>query len=173
MKTNGTTEHEEESPRQNRERLTRRASMHLTSPVARVFPLFGPLREKEWAWGWQPEVLYCDSPLVEERMIFRTTGVDGDYTWVVNRFAPNEYRVEYSVHTTNRIWFIDVCCEAKGDSTIATVTYSYTALTEAGRDLNRQALDEMFRHDLKDWQEAIEHYLATGQILRPENATLK
>lgn len=154
------------------QRISRTACISLKASIEEVFPLFGPLREKEWAFGWAPEVLYPESHRVEEKMIFRTPGVDGDYVWVISKYDSIQHLVEYTVHTENRIWFITVQCTEEGRQTIASVTYTYTSLNEGAIALNRQALGEMYRHELKDWEEAINHYLATGHLLRPEHASL-
>src|SRR5262245_10342915 len=53
-------------------RISRTATFRAEGPIDKVFPLFGPVLEKEWCWGWNPEILYSTSPLIEEKMIFRT-----------------------------------------------------------------------------------------------------
>jgi hypothetical protein len=151
-------------------RISRTATICLNANIGEVFQLFGPVREKDWAFGWNPEVLYSGSPLVEEKMIFRTPGVDGDYIWTVSKYDEGLHLVEYTVHTENRLWFITVQCRKDGERTLATVTYTYTSLTQAGIALNQNALEDIFRLGLKDWEEAINHYLLFGQLLHPEHA---
>jgi hypothetical protein len=155
----------------NSERISRTATIRVNAPLVKAFSLFGPVLEKEWAWGWNPEIIYSSSPLIEQKMIFRTRGDEGFYTWIVTRYEPEHHLVEYVVQTSTRIWFITVSCRAVVDGTMATVTYTYTALSDEGHRSNESALNEMFRHDLKDWEEAISHYLETGEVLRPELAS--
>lgn len=58
------------------------------------------------------------------------------------------------------------CREGKSrETTEAEITYTYTGLTEKGSEINQMALETMFRRDLKDWEEEINHYLATGERL--------
>src|SRR5258706_16458471 len=38
--------------------ITHRGLIRLAAPVERVFPLFGPVREKLWAPGWNPQIVY-------------------------------------------------------------------------------------------------------------------
>ena len=45
------------------------------------------------------------------------------------------------------------------------MVYTYTGLTEKGNATNEKALETMYRRDLKDWEEAINHYLKTGERL--------
>lgn len=117
----------------------------------------------EWAAGWTPEIIYGHPALVEEHMIFQTRGneEEGKYTWTVSQFDPEQYRIEYTVSTPNRVWFIQVQCVPLGDKTQSTISYTFTGLTRRGNELNRQALEEMYVDDLKDWEEDINFYLAT------------
>jgi hypothetical protein len=140
-------------------RVSRSAEIVLSAPVEDVFPLFGPIREKEWADGWNPEIVYSNDPLAEQGMIFRTKGIEEDYIWVLTRYMPERHFVEYTVHTSVRIWFIRVECKPAGSRTSATITYTYTALAGHATELNRSAIERMFEFDLKDWEDAINIYL--------------
>jgi hypothetical protein len=149
------------------ERISKTASFIVDGTIENVFPLFGPIREKEWAEGWEPEIIFSTNNLVEDHMIFRTK-VSSDekfYTWVITQFDSDNHSVEYTVSTKNRIWFIRVQCEPCGESTKATVTYTYTGLNPEGNELNRNALAKMYFDDLKDWQEAINYYIHNGKML--------
>jgi hypothetical protein len=66
-----------------------------------------------------------------------------------------------------RIWWITIQCRESIDKkqTEAEITYCYTGLTERGNMINQKALDKMFEHDLKDWEEQINFYLSTGHKL--------
>jgi hypothetical protein len=150
------------------ERIGKCAVIDLNAPVEKVFPLFGPVREKEWAEGWDPEIIYSNTSLVEEHMIFRTKAhhpSESHYTWVITQYDPEGYQIGYTVSTVNRIWFIRVVCKAAASRTTAEVCYTYTGLNEAGNDLNRKALGKMYARDLKDWEEAINYYLQYGKQL--------
>lgn len=149
------------------ERISKTASFLVDGKLEDVFPLFGPIKEKLWAEGWEPEVIFSSGALVEEHMIFKTRVATPEkyYTWVVTQFREDEHLVEYTVSTPNRIWFIRVKCEAEDVRTKATVTYSYTGLNKEGNDLNRSALAKMYSSDLKDWQDAINYYLRHGSML--------
>ena len=149
------------------ERIKKSASLVINGNIRNVFPLFGPVREAEWEAGWEPEIIYSENGLVEERMIFQSPGHlgEGKYTWVITQFDPEKKLIEYTVSAITRIWFVRVICEEVGDKTRATVSYTYTGLTEEGNRMNKQALEKMFAHNLKDWEEAINYYLKTGKQL--------
>lgn len=151
------------------ERISRSAEFTVNAPVEKVFPLFGPVREREWADGWNPRMVYSTTNLVDEHMVFTTEPRfegEPDYTWVVTQYAPEKRHIEYMVSTDERIWFVRVVCRAEGGKTKATVTYTYTGLTSRGCERNQQALDRMFADNLQDWGQAINHYLSTGTILK-------
>lgn len=149
-------------------RVSRSSSIVLDGPIEKVFPLFGPVREKEWAEGWNPQIIYSVSSEVEEHMIFQTYGAYGGeetYTWAITQFNPGQYRIEYTVSTAKRIWFIRVECEGYDTKTLATITYTYTGLSAEGNELNKEAIEKMYARDLKDWEEALNYYLNHGKLL--------
>jgi hypothetical protein len=151
------------------EHIKQSATIHLDAPINKVFPLFGPIREKDWAYGWNPQVIYPGDTLVAKQMVFRTQGgLHGSpetYTWVIVNYEPLQSTIEYMVSASERLWFITVSCRPSGSDTLATVTYSYTGLTEEGNRKNKQAIIDMFASELKDWEAAINHYLKTGTQL--------
>jgi hypothetical protein len=152
------------------ERISRTATFTVDATIEKAFPLFGPIREKEWAEGWNPEIIYGMGE-VEEHMMFRTKSSfedESSFLWVITQFYPEKYFIEYTVSTPNRVWFIRVQCTSERTKTNVSVTYSYTGLNERGNELNRIALEKMFSDDLKDWQAAINYYLKHGKLLTSE-----
>ena len=150
-------------------RISRTSVIILNASLKKVFPLFGPIKEKEWAAGWEPQVLYATTDS-EEHMVFKTRshhGQEPDSTWTVSNYRPDQAFIEYTVFAPERIWWITIeCSEGKAEETTeAKITYTYTGLTESGNVMNEKALATMYRHDLKDWEAAINHYLETGKRL--------
>jgi hypothetical protein len=148
------------------ERIQRSATIVVHASLEKAFPLFGPLLEMEWAAGWEPRVIYLESKNVGEHMIFKTKSQYGeDYLWAVTQYDVTQSRIEYTVTASERIWFIRVACKADGKQTKVDVSYMYTGLSENGNQQNRESLEKMFAHDLKDWEKAINYYLETGKQL--------
>ena len=152
------------------QRISKTSIITLNAPLSKVFPLFGPIREKEWAAGWNPQLIYSITNFVEEHMVFRTRsnhGHEPDFTWIISRYNPDQSFIEYTVFTNERLWWITIQCRKgiAGDTTEAEITYTYTGLTENGNAINARALDMMYHHDLRDWEESINHYLNTGERL--------
>ena len=147
-------------------RVEKSASFKVNTTVEKAFPLFGPIREKEWTAGWEPQIIYSPGAEVEEHMVFKTSARhanEGEYLWVITQFKQKDFFMEYTVSTAQRIWFISVKCRPHGNSTNVTVTYSFTGLTEEGNHMNELALSNMYANNLKDWEEDINYYLATGK----------
>jgi hypothetical protein len=135
------------------------ASITLNAPPEQVFPLFGPVRESEWAEGWSPEIVYSGSPLAEEEGAIFLTRHDGmETTWVVTRYEPDDYRIEYARITPGAAAMrVLVCCEAgEENKTIAHITYEITALGEGSAGVYETHYPEMMAH----WEEVINKALA-------------
>jgi len=150
------------------QRVERTATFTVNASVQVTFSLFGPMKEKLWAPGWEPEIIYSTTNDVEEHMIFKTNPNHGEaehYLWVINQYKPEKFLVEYIVSNSERIWFITVHCEPAETETKVKVTYSYTGLTLEGNRLNEIAIEKMYACNLSDWKEAINYYLNTGKQL--------
>jgi len=154
-------------------RITRTSSIVLNAPIAKVFPLFNPVKEKEWAAGWEPQFLAesTQNQDVGERMVFKTQSPHGhdeiDYIWTISKYLPDQAFIEYTVFTSERLWWITIQCheDIPNHATNAEITYTFTGLTDKGNAINEKALQVMYAHDLKDWEKAINHYLMTGERL--------
>jgi hypothetical protein len=74
---------------------------------------------------------------------------------------PAQGLIEYTVFSDARVWWITIQCEQKPSepSTLATVTYTYLGMSDEANLTNDHALASMFRHELKDWEAAINSYL--------------
>jgi polyketide cyclase/dehydrase/lipid transport protein len=152
------------------ERISRTSAITLDGSIERVFPLFGAVEERKWAEGFEPVVLYPPSEQIEAGMTFTTPASNASeerYTWTVSQYEPEHHRVQYTVWTANRVWTITIQCRAlPGSKTDATVTYMYTGLNTLGNRLNAEAMATMYRDDLRDWRDQIDHFLKMGSMLK-------
>jgi hypothetical protein len=153
------------------ERISKTSVIALNGPLAAVFPLFGPIREKEWAPGWDPQILFSTTNLVDEHMVFKSPAHLGhgepDYVWTLSKYRPEEGFLEYTVYSPERLWWITISCyeQTPDKRTSAEITYTYTGLTAKGNALNEKSLAMIYAHDLEDWEGAINHYLESGEKL--------
>lgn len=154
-------------------RISKTSSITLQAPLTKVFPLFNPVMEKEWAAGWEP-YFFADAIQeqdVTEHLVFKTQSPHGhnetDYIWTISKYLPESGFIEYTIFTSERLWWISIQCHENmpNQTTNAEITYTFTGLTEKGNAINEIALQRMYAHDLKDWEKAINHYLLTGERL--------
>jgi hypothetical protein len=145
------------------ERVRQSATITLSGPVAKVFPLFGIIREKEWDHDWNPTPVYPASGDISEGAVYRTPGhVHGDANliWVVSCFDTADNHLTYLVTAGNRVVSIDIRCSPLSDSrTQATICYTMTGLDEAGNQIIHQHIANLFAHNLQDWQTLINQVL--------------
>ena len=45
-------------------RATRTQNLRLNAPIDRVFPLFEPINEMKWAYGWKLELIYPKTEMI-------------------------------------------------------------------------------------------------------------
>jgi hypothetical protein len=147
------------------------ATIHLSGSLEQVFPLFTPLGEKQWAEGWDPQVIYPESGQPEIGAVFTTQHHDGGKgetaTWIVVDYAPEQGRIAYArVAPTSHAALLTVqCAKVPDGSTSANVSYSLTALGEAGNAFLAHLDEAHYRQWMSSWQDAINHYLQHGKLL--------
>src|SRR5258706_15885059 len=92
--------------------FTRTQNIHLSASPDRVFPLFDPIGEKQWADGWEPEIMYPLSGEVEEGMVFTTGSHDEvQVIWTVLVFDAAKWRISYlRVTPGSHVAIIDIRC---------------------------------------------------------------
>ena len=149
-------------------RVVRTASFDLAARREDVFPLFGPDREREWAWGWRPEPVDPQQIVAEEGAVFKTSHHGDRAVWVVSRYDPQAGEVEYVTFRHDDrlgVIFIQVT-DAEGGGSHVDVTYSFTALSERGVRHIAHFTEEYYRTMMDNWQKAIDYFLRTGEVLK-------
>ena len=147
------------------QKISKTASFMVNSKIDQVFSLYGAFEERKWAPGWEPVLIYPEKEVIEEGTTFKTElknddSLEDSFLWIVTKYSPEDYLIQYLVSTDNRFWTITVSCEDIGSSkTKTTVTYTYTSLNQLGNDLNQTSLEKMFENDLQDWGDLINQYL--------------
>jgi len=152
-------------------RISRTSSIILNASLKTVFPLFGPIEEKKWAYGWNPQIIFSSTNRLEQKMIFKTghrEKDENDYIWIVSKLLPQQALIEYTVFASEKVWWITIQCheEISNQTTRAKITYTFTGLTEKGNTSIVKHLAHIYAHELKDWEEAINYYLRTGKTLQ-------
>ncbi len=150
-------------------RITRTYTQRLVAPPDNVFPLLCPVREKDWAGEWDYEMIYSQSGLAELDCTFKTQHPGTpDTIWVMTRYEPENLYVEFLNITPDlRTAKIDITLTDNLDgTTTAQITYTYTALSERGNHLLADVTEEHFDWLMEMWEQQMNYYLETGQILK-------
>jgi len=142
-------------------RVRRSYTQKLRGKPADVFPLLCPVREREWAEGWDPLAVYTASGFAEMDCIF-TTGQDNpESIWVITEFDPVRHRLEIVKVSPG----MTVCriiinlSEDESGNTDAEVTYMYTAISREGEQFVRDYSQEFFNGFMQFSESALNIFL--------------
>jgi len=136
--------------------LSNSREFQLNASCARVFPMFTAEGERDWAPGWNPEIL---SGEVGRGSAFRTLGhQDGRETvWIVTDYQPDQYRVAYArIAQNSNIGLVDVSCRGAPGGAHVSVRYTLTGLNQEGDDFVRGFLaDAHYTRFIEEWRAAL------------------
>jgi hypothetical protein len=135
----------------------------LKGSVADVTPLFGPLREAEWAPSWTPRFIHPPEGAQREGTVFTTTSANGkERLWLLTAYDVKRGRVEYVFvtpgFTANEIK-IQVLPDGEKQSK-ATITYRHSALAPEGNEEVAKLDAYWGERERAHWQTAINAVLA-------------
>jgi hypothetical protein len=149
------------------EQRTQSFTIVLSGSVADVTPLFGPVREAEWAPDWSPRFIHPAQGVQREGVVFTTAGGHGrERLWLVTTYDARNGQVEYVImtpaFTANEI---KIRVVSDGEQRCkATITYRRSALAPEGNQevakLDAHWAEEQRIH----WQKAVSEALAKGDI---------
>ena len=147
------------------EQRTQSFTIVLKGSVADATPLFGPVREAEWAPGWAPHFLHPSEGAQREGVVFTTTASKGkERLWLLTAYDINEGRVDYVIitpgFTANEV---KIRVVPDGDRQCrATITYRHSAVAPEGNEevnkLDAHWADQQRGH----WETAINTLLTKG-----------
>jgi hypothetical protein len=150
------------------EHSVRQYDHEVSAPPDRVFPLLCPIRECDWVDGWTADVLHSESGIAEPGCVFTSElAARGEATYLITRYDPAAWVIEFAVfYDAEVVEKLDIALERVGDGTIVHWTRSYTGLTPAGSEFLRDTLLPNHDAHMAYAGEALEHYCATGELLR-------
>ena len=154
--------------------VERETTVVLDGLPGKVFPLFGPIREADWAQGWSPTIHYRGDARDGEG---RAIGVGAVFThkkgganshWLLTTWDEKDGKVGYAVVVPGS-WVCRISIRvraAEAGRSSATVRYEYTGLDADGLALVDEYTSGKHEERIAGWARAINHYLATGTRLR-------
>ena len=139
----------------------------INSSPDKVFPLLCPVREIDWAVGWNPELIVTESGFAEKDCAFITKRKEEKDYWIITHHDPVKYEIEmYIVSPGTTVGKLEIKLDKDGDEkTKAVVTYSYTSLSSKGDEFVKNYTREKYLDFMKSWEDEINHYLLTGEMI--------
>jgi hypothetical protein len=148
-------------------RVTRTYVQKLQASPEEVFPLLCPVRETEWVDGWDPLVVYSRCGLAEPDSVFLTGNEEPDSVWVITNRDSDNFEMEIiKVTPWTTVAKITISLrQSEQSGTDATVTYTYTALSEAGKDFINNYTESFYAEFMRYWETRINDYLSSKEAL--------
>jgi hypothetical protein len=134
---------------------------------AKTAPLFGPEGERMWAGKhWNPEFVHPKPGADIEGTVFTVQHGPYKSVWVNTMFDVDARHFQYVYFIPDvMVTLIDVRFKpSSSDLTGVNVVYTRTALTPEGNE-HVTAMNEDDKTAGKDWQKAIDEYLAASQVV--------
>jgi len=152
------------------QRVSRSHTITVDNEPGKVFSMFTPEEEKKWAPGWDYTPVYPQDGNIEKNLMFLTTAHDHaniPAIWIVCNYKPLSYCIDYlRIEPDIKIGKIEIVCDDAGDGkTSASVTYTYTSLSQEGNLFLESFTDDYFIQYLSFWEKAINHFLKTGEMI--------
>jgi hypothetical protein len=143
--------------------IERTHAFDLPLPAHRALDLFTPLGEKAWVSGWEPVFLYPADGALREHAAFTTSSVAEPVPtiWLVTRFDPGLLTVCYArVTPGSRAGEVKVVVSPQSPASCkVTVSYFFTALSQAGNDYLASFTGEYFKAYISSWRDLIHAHL--------------
>ena len=154
-------------------RVTRNYVQTIKAPPSVVHSLICPVKEAEWLDGWEYDLIFSDSGLAEKGCVFtsRSAG-EKDTIWLITKRDDAACETVFArITPDSRVAEVTVRAEDGGRQTSRVrITYTITALNEAGNRFIENFTEENFVKDMKFWEATMNHYLETGKAL-PQSDT--
>src|SRR5215510_13876684 len=145
----------------NRATHTYRQTLH--APPAKIFPLLCPVRETEWAEGWEPEFVVSSSGVAERDCVFITPDNAGKAIWYITRNEPEKWFVEMlKILPGVTACRLTIQLSENGDDCFADVTYSHTSIGPAGDEFVAKFTSDYYQKFMQSWEQALNYFLKTG-----------
>jgi hypothetical protein len=149
-------------------RVTRTFTQHLVAEPSRVFPLLCPVREADWLEGWDPLLIVSESGIAEPDCVFVTPAKPHDAVWFILQHEPERGFVEILKITPDvTACRLSIQLASSSAGTDAVITYSHTSLGPHGDAFVAGFTEEFYERFMRDWESRMNHYLVTGEVLRP------
>jgi hypothetical protein len=133
-------------------------TINLNASVASATPLFGPVRETEWAPDWKPHFLHPVDGAQREGVVFETTSGNGKTrVWLLTRYEVRQGRVEYAIVAPG-VMAKEIKIHLSPDGARrcrATILYRHSALSLEGNEEVAKLTSNWAEAQRVHWQMAV------------------
>ena len=155
-------------------RVTKSYQQTINAPPSAVFPLLCPVREADWLYGWDCEVVYSESGFAEEGGVFISNSSnegEAGTIWLITKRDEEQKEIEFARITPNsRAARLVISVEETEEiKSLVNISYTFTALNEKGNRFIEDFTEEKFSESMKFWEDSMNHYLKTGEQLVPQS----
>lgn len=141
------------------EQRTQSFTVTVKGSVAEATPLFGPVRESEWAPTWKPHFLHPSAGAQEEGAVFTAVSGDGkERLWLMTGFDANAGQVDY-VFISPGFTAAELKIRLVSDGPErckVTVTYRYSALSAQGNEEVAGVNSDWAEQHRRHWQHGLD-----------------
>ena len=149
-------------------RVTRRYVQTIHAQASVVHSLICPVKEAEWLDGWDYHMIFSRSGCAEQGCVFtsRSAG-EKDTIWLIAKRDDAACETQFArITPDSRVAEVTVRIQDSGPQACRVhITYTVTALTEAGNRFIENFTEQNFARDMKFWEATMNHYLKTGKAL--------
>lgn len=135
-------------------------TQQIAAPPEKVFPLLCPVRERDWVEGWDPEVVFTHSGVVEDECVFVTVQDGIRSIWIVTRYEPDQFISFVKTTPDALVVRISISLSRESGGTALEVRYSYSSLGAAGDSFIAEMDEARYESFMKDWESSMNRYLA-------------
>jgi hypothetical protein len=152
--------------------------MDIEGPPDRVFPLLCPVREAQWLDGWVGRPIHAETGVAELGGVFATEHADQaePTIWLITRHDRETHEIAFAYFVPGQqVVQLEIRAAARGvaGSTLH-IEYMRTGISEAGNErLAGDASSGRFDDRMRHWKAAMNHYLATGELLKEQRKLLR
>lgn len=152
----------------NHKRTVKTHTLLFGSDPETVFPLLCPVRESDWIETWQCKMIYSDSGVAEQDCIFQTDfSQDGPVdTWVLSRYERPSLLEFVRVNGIRAMRYTITLDRTREGQTRSEWRQVITGLNDEGNRFVDSLSDEAFRARMQMVEQMLNHYLATGRMLK-------
>ena len=135
-----------------------------------VFPLLCPVRELDWAPGWDPDWVISASGVAEPDCVFQTPGELSPALWVITRHDPDKQVEMIKFTPGHTVCKLEIELQRSSEKqTRVTVAYQHTSLGPEGDAFLAEFTADSYRKFMRGWEAAMNHWLRTGRIMPAED----